>query len=75
MAAILNLGAKVMSKVKMNAIDEFPTPKFVRIILLFANIVLKMIISFSSKENETGQLIFANNDHQGSHITFLLAKM
>lgn len=75
MAAILNLGAKVISKVKMNAIDEFPTQKLVRIILLFVNIVLKKIISFSSKENETGQLIFANNDHQGSHITFLLAKL
>ena len=75
MAAILNLGAKVMSIVKMNAIDEFPTPKLVRITLLFANIVLKKIISFSPKENETGQLMFANNDHQGSHITFLLTKM
>ena len=75
MAAILNLGAKVISKVKMNAIDEFPTQKLVRIILLFVNIVLKKIISFSSNQNETGQLIFANNDPQGSHITFLLAKM
>ena len=75
MATILNLGVKVMSKVKMNAIDVFPTPKLVRITHLFANIVLKKIISFSLEENETGQLIFANNDHQGSHITFLLAKM